>query len=185
MSEIEKVNFNRERITEEEMMNICSWAFGDEGELLSKVWQGLNQDWFYGKLNPLPIFITNVFPYGSAIARCFGNPKFSIAHHIEIKESLDEQKKVDVLLHEMIHQFLFESNEKSDHNAKPWCREIMRLGKEIWDYEFFASPSVPRKVTVDGVRRSYREQKEGSIELKQISGFPLSLKLNTPYKDYL
>jgi hypothetical protein len=35
-----------------------------------------------------------------------------------------------VLLHEMVHQFLFERNEDPSHKGEPWCREIMRLTGE-------------------------------------------------------
>ena len=43
----------------------------------------------------------------------------------------------NTLLHEMIHQLLFECGEPAGHDSDGWRREIMRLtklitGKEIW-----------------------------------------------------
>lgn len=96
------------------------------------------------------------------------------------------QGKADVLFHEMIHQFLFENNENAKHDSKEWCREIMRLGKEIWDYDFFASPTKVRKQKLDdGTLHSVRKQDEGSISRTKIARFPQSLNLNINVENYL
>ena len=186
MSKVEKVNYDRESLTFSEMKKLNKWAFGTEGKYISDMWLGINKKHFGGKLEPLPLFITNVFPYGGCIGRCFGNYEKRLVHHIELKASLNFQEKLDVLFHEMIHQLLFEESREVDHNTQDWCDEIMRLGKEIWDYDFIASPSNPRKITLeDGTRFSQRIQKEGSITLKQIARFPQSLNLHLNKKDYL
>lgn len=184
-NDIEIIDAERESITHDEMIKLMSWSWGKEGVALAKIWQGLNVKHFGGNLTPLPIWMPQTFPYGHAIGLFSANYERE-SLHIQIKQNLSPQKKVDVLFHEMIHQTLSETRRDTSHNALPWCGEIMRLAKEIWNVEIWAAPSLPRKV--DG--KSKRIQKKSpdgieSIERTAIAGFPYSLKLTIPVNDYL
>lgn len=183
--DIEIIDAQRESITHQEMIRLMSWSWGDEGIALAKVWQGLNLKHFEGMLTPLPIWMPQTFPYGHAIGLFSANYQRE-SLHIQIKQNLSPQEKIDVLFHEMIHQSLSETNQNTKHNALPWCGEIMRLAKEIWNVEIWAAPSLPRKV--DG--QSKRIQKASpagikSIERTAIASFPHSLNLSIPIGDYL
>jgi hypothetical protein len=52
------------------------------------------------------------------------------------------------LLHEMVHQLLFERGEDPAHMGAPWRREIMRLQKQITGREIWAGQS--KTVRLDG-----------------------------------
>jgi hypothetical protein len=184
-NDIEIIDAERESITYDQMLKCMAWSWGEEGVTLAKIWQGLNVKHFGGSLTPLPIWMPSTFPYGGAIGLfCANHQRESL--HIQIKQNLSLQEKVDVLFHEMIHQTLSETRRNTSHNALPWCGEIMRLAKEIWDVEIWAAPSLPRKV--DG--KSKRIQKPSpagikSIERRAIATFPHSLELSISIDDYL
>jgi hypothetical protein len=76
------------------------------------------------------------------------------------------------LLHEMVHQFLNETGDNIRHAGAPWCREIMRLtkqitGKEVWagKYTVKQEPALrPRQPAAPGDRRTQLEA-EGNCRL--------------------
>jgi hypothetical protein len=184
-NDIEIIDAERESITYDEMLRLMSWSWGKEGVTLAKIWQGLNVKHFGGSLTPLPIWQPRTFPYGRGIGMFSANLKQE-SLHIQLKQNLPLQLKADVLFHEMIHQRLSENKEDPQHNALPWCQEIMRLAKEIWDVEIWAAPSIPQKIG----GKSKRIQKPSpagieSIERTAIASFPHSLELSISIADYL
>jgi len=52
----------------------------------------------------------------------------------------------NTLLHEMIHQLLFERGEPAGHDSEGWRREIMRLTKLITGKEIWAGRSMTKRV---------------------------------------
>ena len=59
----------------------------------------------------------------------------------------------NTLLHEMIHQLLFERGEPAGHDSDGWRREIMRLTKVITGKEKWAGRSMTKRVKgADGKR---------------------------------
>lgn len=149
---------------------------------IASLWQAFNQKHWAGQLDPTPIWFPATSPYGRWAGCCTGTVSGQ-THHIQILRNLDLQKKADVLLHEMIHQYLIESKKNPNHNAVPWCSEIMRLAKEIWDKVIWASPSSPRR----GQGRVQKESPDGepSIPRQAIASFPHSLELSVRLTDYL
>lgn len=183
--DIEIIDAKRDPITREEMLRLMGWSWGVEGVQLAKLWQGLNEKHFDDRLIPLPIWFPSTFPYGCAIGLFSANFDGE-SLHIQIKRGMEIGQKANVLLHEMIHQSLSESGQDPSHNGTPWCEEIMRLAKEIWDVSIWASPCSPRKIG----GKSQRIQKESSggdesISRKAIATFPDSLGLNVDIKNYL
>jgi hypothetical protein len=78
------------------------------------------------------------------------------------------------LLHEMLHQYLFERGENSAHAGAPWRREIMRLTKLITGETVWAGPS--KTVRRDGhmvrVNASHPETKQVSLPQAVIARWP-------------
>ena len=71
----------------------------------------------------------------------------------------------NTILHEMVHQFLFERGEYPSHDGGPWRREIMRLTKVITGREIWAGRS--KTVRRDGKVCRINEDKEGKVSLPQ------------------
>jgi hypothetical protein len=71
------------------------------------------------------------------------------------------------LLHEMVHQFLFEHGEDAAHLSKGWRREIMRLTKQIKGQEIWAGPSVIRRIDGKPTRINASNPKTGQQSLTQ------------------
>lgn len=102
------------------------------------MWGQFNAAYFDGVLRPVPLVITNTQPFGRRLAFCSYNP--GVGRTITL--NLPKQHNVlvadaNTLLHEMVHQLLFERGEDAAHAGEPWRREIMRLtplitGKTIW-----------------------------------------------------
>ena len=183
--DIEIIDAKRDPITHEEMLKLMGWSWGAEGVKLAKIWQGINKKHFGNALTPLPIWFPATLPWGKSIGQFTANTQGE-SLHIQLKRGMSMQNKADTLFHEMIHQKLSEDGKNSDHNAVPWCEEIMRLTQELWGVSIRASPDSPRKV--DG--KSQRNQKTSPkgrerISRDAIASFPQSLGLNIEIKNYL
>lgn len=184
MKDIEIIDSTRDDFSYNDMLKLMRWTNGEEGELITKLWSALNQKHFDNVLKPLPLWFPSLFPYNKTAGRFTANLEGQ-SLSIQIKAGMTLQDKSDVLLHEMIHQYLSESDLNPNHNALPWCNQIMRLSKDIWDKTIWASPSVPRKV--NGIsKRIQKPSSEGSpsIPLADIASWPHSIDLHLPIKDY-
>jgi hypothetical protein len=80
----------------------------------------------------------------------------------------------NTLLHEMLHQFLFERGEDSTHAGAPWRREIMRMTKLITGKTIWAGPSktVRQNGKVVRINASHPETKESSLPQIVIARWP-------------
>ncbi|HEY4982281.1 MAG TPA: SprT-like domain-containing protein [Pseudolabrys sp.] len=136
-----------------DMEHFATEAWGPLGTSTIKKWAEFNRLYFEDSLRPVPIVMTHAQPFGKRLAFCSYNPD---THGRTI--TLNVPKKHNtlladnaVLLHEMIHQYLFERGEEASHAGDGWRREIMRInwliaGKEIW-----AGRSTTARRKVDGV----------------------------------
>jgi|GEM_PF-2622125 hypothetical protein len=185
IEDIEIIDAERPKLDLNQLRLIMEWSWGDLGVFAADLWQALNERHWKGTLDPTPIWFPSASPYGRWVGKISGNHKGQ-TQHIQIVRGRSKQEKADILFHEMIHQYLFENSLNPNHNAEPWCDEIMRLSLEIWGTEIWASPSNPRKVK----GKSARIQKlslngETSLPLKKIASWPDSISLNIPISDYL
>jgi hypothetical protein len=83
------------------------------------------------------------------------------------------------LLHEMIHQLLFERGEPAGHDSDGWRREIMRLNKLITGREIWAGRSMTKRVAGDDGKLSKvirlnapHEDGHGSLRQAEIARWP-------------
>ena len=78
------------------------------------------------------------------------------------------------LLHEMLHQYLFERGEDPAHMGDPWRREIMRLTKLITGKTVWAGPSktVRRNGKTTRMNAPHPETKESSLPQAIIARWP-------------
>lgn len=184
MGSIEILKFDRVPISREQMACLLRWTYGKEGLEFARLWCSFNDQLFGGKLSPVPIYQPTASPWGHWIGLYSGNDR-NESLSIQIVRGKTREQKIAILLHEMVHQRLHETGDNPDHNSPAWCREIMRLTREIWATEIWASPSVPRKV--NGVSsRIQKPAPDGRLSLtrKEIAGWPLSLGLFVPLQRF-
>jgi hypothetical protein len=119
--------------------------------------QTLSTRWYFaGKLKPLPVFLTQVSPYGHWFGlTCCRREVTHIALTAPKQGNLLVANR-GTLLHEMLHQFLHEKGDDTKHDGEPWRGEIMRLTREITGREVWAGKSTVRKQRGKDGRRSVR-----------------------------
>jgi hypothetical protein len=138
-----------------------------------------NKMFFDNQVPAMPIVWVSVAPYGHWVGRASGDaPKGELlraagqvwifaskayeTYHTSDGQPAPTDYGSHVLLHEMTHQYLYARNENGKHEGAPWRREITRIGKMLGLPDFYAGPSIVRKVIVgtddDGntVRKSKR-----------------------------
>jgi RecA-family ATPase len=130
--------------TVEDMRRFAGEAWGQFGIKVVERWCEYNATYFNGALRPVPLVITHTQPFGKRLAFCSYNinaagrtitlnvPK---AHKSLLADN-------DTLLHEMVHQFLFERGEYPSHDGEPWRREIMRSTRLVRKSNLWRSWSI-------------------------------------------
>ena len=185
IDDVDVIDAARFPLSVSQMRQMMGWSFGEEGVCIADLWWAFNERFWGGRLVPCPLFFPRATSWGRWIGLYTRNHDYQTLH-IQLKFALSFEDKADVLLHEMVHQYLGESQQNTAHNADPWCQEIIRLTSEIWGQRIHASPANPRKVK----GRSVRIQKPAadgtpSISRRDIASWPHSLGLHVPLNDYL
>lgn len=149
-------------------------GWGEIGERTADRWLEFNRIYFGGMLRPLPIFFTNTTPFGKRLAHCCGN---EACQHIALNMPGKAGHLVadaNTLLHEMVHQCLFERGVSPKHAHQPWRDEISRIHLQITGSPLTVSRQKVVKVKQpDGSRKSVRKMaEEGSLSQQQIARWP-------------
>src|SRR5215472_6235306 len=157
------------KFTVEDMHRFAGEAWGQLGFNVVKRWCEFNATYFDGTLRPVPLVISNTLPFGKRIAFCSYNPN-ATGRTITLNVPKDHKSLVadnDTLLHEMVHQSLFERGEDAAHLSKGWRREIMRITKLITGAEIWAGPSVVRRIDGRATRFNAPNPETGQQSLTQ------------------
>jgi hypothetical protein len=137
--------------------------------------------YFDARLRPVPLVITNTQPFGKRLAFCSycpDNKGRTITLNVP-KHHNHLLADNDTLLHEMIHQRLFECGEDAAHASTGWRREIMRLHELITGHRIWAGRSMTKRI--DGkVVRINEAAADGTQSLTQgeIARWPHSAGIN-------
>jgi hypothetical protein len=139
--------------TLEDMHRFAREAWGMFGNALVERWAEFNRRYFEGVLRPVPLVLTHTQPFGKRLAFCSYAPTERMIPHgrtITLNVPKSYRRLLadnNTLLHEMIHQHLFERGEAPGHESEGWRREIMRLHKQITGADIWAgrSKTVRRK----------------------------------------
>jgi hypothetical protein len=176
------------KFTLKDMERFATEAWGELGTKTVERWAEFNGRYFGGELKPVPLVITNTQPFGKRLAFCsYAGPD---RHGRTITVNVPKEPGAngasyalladnDTLLHEMVHQYLFERGEAAGHDSNGWRREIMRLNKLITGKEIWAGRSITKRVEggdgkLSKVVRINKPRDDGmnSIGQKEIARWP-------------
>src|SRR5215831_16282933 len=131
-----------------DMERFATEAWGELGRAVAQQWHHFNARYFAGALRPVPVVITHAQPFGKRLAFCsYGADR--AGRTITLNVPKHHRRLVadnNTLLHEMIHQLLYERAEPACHDSDGWRREIMRLNKLIAGKEIWAGRSMTKRV---------------------------------------
>jgi hypothetical protein len=140
------------------MKETATEAWGQLGSDTADRWFDFNGRFFSGKLQPIPLVITNTQPFGRRLAFCSRGCGRTITlnrpscHSVLVAENAS-------LLHEMIHQCLFERGEDPSHKSLGWRNEIMRIHRQLTGDDIWAGASTTAR----------RKQNNGSSKVARIN----------------
>jgi hypothetical protein len=142
--------------TLKDMERFAGEAWGDMGVKVVEKWVEFNDRFFDGVLKPVPLVVTNAQPFGKVIAFCSYNPG---THGRTITLNVPRRHMTlladnNALLHEMIHQKLFEAGQNAKHESDGWRSEIMRLEQLIAGRKIWAGRSITKRVLGDDGKKS-------------------------------
>jgi hypothetical protein len=155
------------KFTFDEMERNLIIGWGELGRSVARYWKKYNEQYFEDRLQPLPMFLTPVTPYGRFVG--WTCTMQDITHICLCAPSIGTILVADkgVLLHEMVHQFLHDNGEYSKHNGEPWRREIMRLNKLLTKKEIWAGASTVIRVKGKSKRINKPHPATGIASLRQ------------------
>lgn len=149
-------------------------------------WADLNESYYFGKLKPGPI-LWGLTPHGHRLGSCSHDGNCTITLHTSLFGSrtdawgrgslLGKRFAADVLVHEMLHKFLIQSEKSSKHNHDPWCDEIERISPEL-GLNIKAKPI--RQKRVDGKVKWYVEP--GHLKRIEIATWPYLIRPKEYYE---
>jgi hypothetical protein len=130
----------------------------------------------------VPLVITHTQPFGNRLAFCSYSPN-TAGRTITLNVPKAHRNLLadnNSLLHEMVHQFLFERGEYPSHDGEPWRREIMRLTKQITGREIWAgrSMTVRQDKGVIRINAPHPETKEPSLPQDSIARWPRTIGIS-------
>jgi hypothetical protein len=167
--------------TVEDMRRFAGEAWGQFGVNVVERWCEYNATYFDNVLRPVPLVITHTQPFGKRLGFCSYNPNTTgrtITLNVPSQKHFGRRYELLAdncsLLHEMVHQLLFERGEDAAHLSKGWRCEIMRLNKLITGREIWAgrSMTVRRDKRVVRINASHPETKEPSLPQAVIARWP-------------
>ncbi len=170
--------------------------FGDLGAWVYDCWEEHNTTYFEGKLVPGPI-LWGITPHGRGLGYHQGSRNLIYLHTSLINPSSEDPWKIgsllgkrfadDVLLHEMIHQYInqFENyTGRFTHNCDPWCDQIVRLSK-IMGMDIKAKPLKQKRIREEGQKGPGKVTwivEPGHLTRKEISSWPHSIRPASYYE---
>jgi hypothetical protein len=165
----------------DDMHRFAAEAWGPLGTATVNKWAEFNGRYFDGRLRPVPLVITNTLPFGKRLAFCSYNPD-NKGRTITLNVPSQHKRLLannDTLLHEMIHQWLFECGEDPAHAGAGWRREIMRLHEVITGCRIWAGRSKTKRIDGKVVRINEADD-DGTLSLPQgeIARWPHSVGID-------
>ena len=160
-------------------------------------WEELNDRYFDGQLEVGPILF-GLTPHGHYLG-AYSPMDNQIVLHTSLIEPKSENPWLigsllgrrfaeDVLLHEMIHQYIRQNGYKGkeSHNCAEWCDQIVRISK-LMGVEIKVQPVKQKRIRQAGQKSGNGKVtwhvEEGHLNRKEISSFPHSIRPVGFYED--
>jgi hypothetical protein len=175
------MSFTMSEFTIDDMHRFAAEAWGPLGAATVNRWREFNGRYFDDQLRPVPLVITNTLPFGKRLAFCSYDSAAS-GRTITLNVPKDHRQLLadnGVLLHEMIHQALFERGTDPAHASEGWRSEIMRLHELITGSRIWAGRSITKRIDGKMVRIN-KPKDDGTESIKQgpIARWPHSVGIN-------
>jgi hypothetical protein len=158
--------------------------WGEAGAWAADIWKWLNADHFGGQLRYHGI-VFGLTPHGHRLAHTYPSGRITLHPALldprgdawEQEYKLGARHAEDVLLHEMVHAWLFDTtpdhaSDEGGHNIDEWCTEIVRITPGLGLPPVKAAPVKPRRT--DGAVR--RMLLDGHLSRADIAHWPHSLR---------
>jgi hypothetical protein len=159
--------------------------WGDAGTWAADTWTALNANHFDGRLRYHGI-VFGLTPHGGRLGHTSPTGRITLHPALldpqtdawDIKRrsggtrELGAAYAADTPLHEMVHLLLFERIGEHEHNAQPWCDEIMHITPQLGLEPVKAAPVKPRRI--DG--KVVRKELDGHLSRDAISRWPHPLR---------
>jgi hypothetical protein len=147
-------------------------AWGPFGVDVVARWREFNATYFGGAFRPVPLVITNTQPFGRRIGFCSYSSRGATGggRTITLNVPADHVRLLAdnaTLLHEMVHQYLFERGEYPAHDGAGWRREIMRLHQLLTGTAIWAGASKTMRIDGKVVRCNAPHPETGHASLRQ------------------
>ncbi len=160
-----------------DMRRHAAEAWGLLGADIADTWRKFNAAYFDGALRPIPLIVSQMLPFGRRIGQCSYNLRSWQGRAITLNLPDAGGHLIadnNTLLHEMLHQYLFERGEDPAHMAEPWRREIMRLTKLITGKTIWAGPSkvIRQNGKATRINAPHPKTKEPSLPQAVIARWP-------------
>jgi hypothetical protein len=156
------------------MRRFAGEAWGALGVNVVEQWWRFNVAYFDGALRPVPVVLTHTQPFGKRLGFCsydLNQSGRTITLNVPAQKHVGRRYELladnNSLLHEMVHQFLFERGEYPSHDGAGWRREIMRLTKQIAGREIWAGRSMTKRQGKGVVRINAPHPDTGEPSLPQ------------------
>jgi hypothetical protein len=157
--------------TFDDMLKFATEAWGPLGTRTAHMWRIYNERYFDSALKPVPLVITNTQPFGKRLAFCSYGDANGQGRTITVNVPKNYDRLLAdncTLLHEMIHQYLFERGEYPSHDGVGWRREIMRLHKIITSTDLWAGRSTTKRIEKTVTRINVPDPETGLASLTQM-----------------
>lgn len=161
--------------------------FGKAGQWVQDTWVSHNEAYFGSRLTPLPILF-GLTPHGGCLGHYSHGKSITLHTSLLRRDSdawqltglLGERYASDVLLHEMVHQRLWEIGYRGaeSHECAEWCDEITRISPLIG---LDCKAKLIKRKRVDG--RQLRIPDAGYMTQAQISTWPHSMRPRNYYEE--
>jgi hypothetical protein len=156
--------------------------FSELGEWSYDEWKRMNSE-FFGNANEPGAILWGLTPYGCGLAY-YSFMHNSITMHTSLVypstdapwsiENLGKKYASDVLLHEMMHQYIHQMSlpvTSDSHNDPSWCAEVNRIGA-LLGFKNMLRAEVVKQRRVEGKRKWL--PKPGCMARKDFAEFPHS-----------
>ncbi len=166
------------------------------GAWAADTWADLNRHCFDGQLRYQGI-VFGLTPHAGRLGHT--SPSGRITLHSALLDPRDEETvwslpvammgtgyAADVLVHEMVHAWLFQQGIQSDesHNCQPWCEQITRISPRLGLGQIRVEPVRPRRVANPARETDptaaktivVRKERDGFLSQRQLAYWPHSCR---------